>query len=185
LAEKKVFLGDFLSTEEEFEAGNNAFSDNGEIRASATGTVLEDSKQRVVSVNATKQVSEAKPGDIVFGRVMLVKDNSVVLAIYMEQEPGKRKVLSHTIASLPIRMVSKDYVERLKDMFKVGDLVKAKIAFAKKFGIDLRTDEPELGVVRGFCLKCKKPLHLFDQGLKCLKCGHSETRKVSGDYSLK
>ena len=185
MAGKRVIPGDFLSTEEEFEPGRNAFAEAGEIFSNSVGTVQEDNRQKTVSVKADVDVSSIKPNDVVFGEVMLVKDNSVGLSIFTETSHGSRKVLVNTYASIPIRLVSRDYVKNLKDAFKIGDLVKAKVFSVKPFGTDVKTNEPELGVVKAFCSKCRKPLHLFGRQLKCLSCGSSERRKISSDYLLK
>ena len=185
MKKKTVLPGEFLSTEEEFEAGKNAFPDNGEILAAAIGEVVEDSKQKTVSVQGQKNVSSIRPGDLVLGVVQTVRDNSVTLSIIPQPIEGGRKILAHTRASLPVRMVSRDYVERLKDEFKIGDFVRAKVAKVEVAGIDLRTDEPDLGVIKAFCSRCREPLHLFESQLKCLSCGSNEKRKISQDYTLK
>lgn len=183
--EKRVLPGDFISTEEEFEAGNNAFESNGNIRSAAIGKVVENRLRKKVSVEADENVVPAVIGDSVYGIVVFVKDNSVRLDIIPEPSEKDRKVLTAYSASLPVRMVCRDYVERLKDFFKVGDIVKAKIASIHSDGIDIKTNEPELGVIKGLCTKCRKPLHLFGQTLKCLACGSTEERKISTEYMLK
>jgi len=94
-------------------------------------------------------------------------------------------VINQRHAMLPIRNVSRQYVESLRDNFRIGDLIKAKIARAGPLGIDLTTAEPGLGVIKAFCTRCRHPLHLFGRTLKCLGCGHTERRKVSKDYLLK
>tara|TARA_Y100000310_G_C20698559_1_gene827539 strand:- start:1266 stop:1823 length:558 start_codon:yes stop_codon:yes gene_type:complete len=185
LVKKRVIPGDFLSTEEEFEPGQNAFIEEGSIRSDSIGTVVENTEHRTISVEKTKNVIPIKKGDIVFGEVGLVRDSSVILYLSTVEADHTKKVLSVTRASLPIRMVSRDYVKHLKELFKIGDLVKAKIAFVAPYGIDVRTDEPELGVIRAFCAKCRKPLQLFGSQLKCLGCGDTGGRKFSTEYSLK
>ena len=183
---KTVLPGDFLSTEEEFEAGNHAFADDeGAIRADSIGVASEDKTNRTVSVTASKNVSQIKRGDIVKTKVALVKDGSAMLEIFPPKDNSNRTVLRQARASLPIRFVSKEYVERLKDMFKIGDIVKVKVEFVSPVGTDVRTNEPDLGVVKAFCSKCRKPLHLFETQLKCMSCGNTEIRKVSSDYLLK
>lgn len=182
---KAVLPGEFISTEEEFEPGQNTFAENGSILSDSVGKVIENNRQKAVHVEKPRPVTPAKVSDIVYGEVMLVKDNSVSLSIFIDSESNERKVLSHTFASLPVRFVSREYVKDLYEMFKIGDLVKAKIASVNSYGIDVRTNEPELGVIRAFCSKCRQPLHLFGQNLKCLNCGSAERRKISNDYSLK
>jgi exosome complex component CSL4 len=185
LLKKNVLPGDFLSTEEEFEPGKNAFAENGEVRSDSIGKAAEDTRQKTVSVEKHMDILPARINDTVVGEVVLVKESSANLDILPEPDEHKRKVLLHSSASLPIRFVSRDYVKNIHDMFKIGDLVKAKIASVKPFGIDLKTNEPELGVIRAFCSRCRQPLHLFGAQLKCLACGSTEQRKLSREYSLK
>jgi exosome complex component CSL4 len=185
LERKAVLPGEALSTEEEFEPGKNTFVEGGEVLSDSLGVAVEDSRQKTVSVEKAVDVSPAQVNDIVIGEVMLVKENSVSLSICTGQGERGRKVLLRTSALLPIRLVSRDFVKNLRDMFRIGDLVKAKIASVSPFAVDVRTNEPELGVIRAFCSKCRQPLHLFGARLKCLGCGSTEQRKISRDYSLK
>ncbi len=185
MKKKTVLPGDFLSTEEEFEPGRNAFLDEGDIISDSVGKPVEDGKRKTVSVQSQKPLLVIRRDDIVLGRVETVRDNSVTLSIMPEPAGNGKKVLTHGRASLPIRMVSRDYVERLSDMFRIGDWIRAKVAKIEPAGIDLRTDEPGFGVIRAYCTKCRHPLHLFGSQLKCLVCGRTEERKISEDYSLK
>ena len=183
---KKIALpGEFLSTEEEFVPGKNTFEDNGEIFSGSTGPVEEDSKTKEISVNPASEPVKIRPGSVVFGRVEVVKDNSV--SIEMQNVYGMdKKVMASSFAVLPVRNVSRDYVERLRDFFKVGDLVKARVSkILPGNNIDLETNSPEFGVVKAFCSRCRKPLHLFGSSLKCISCGNTEGRKISKDYLLK
>ena len=182
--EKNVLPGDFIATEEEFEPGRNTFEAEGEIRSDSIGTVLENNVRKTVSVQKTKDVVPAKRGDIVYGRIAFMKEKSVRIDIVPSPQDGKRLVLPFYSASLPVRMVSRDYVEKLSDFFRVGDIVKAKIAAIHPDGVDVKTDESDLGVIKGFCVKCRKPLHRAGENLKCLACGSTEDRKISEDYSL-
>ena len=185
MVKNTVLPGEFLSTEEEFEPGKNAFAENGEILADSIGNKVEDGKQKIVLVEKAKDVSSVKVNDLVIGEVIRVRDNSVSLSICPEPAAEGRVVLLHTRVSLPIRLVSRDYIKNLKGMFKIGDLVKAKIFKILPYGTDVKTSEPELGVIRAFCSNCRQPLHLFSSQLKCLSCGNTEQRKLSSEYSLK
>jgi exosome complex component CSL4 len=185
MKKKTVLPGDFLSTEEEFEPGRNAFLDEGDIVSDAIGEPVEDGQRKTVSVQAQKPLVVVRRDDIVLGKVETVRDNSITLSIMPEPVEKGKKVLTHGRASLPIRMVSRDFVEKLSDMFRIGDWIRAKVAKVEPAGIDLRTDEPGLGVIRAYCTKCRQPLQLFGSQLKCLSCGRTEGRKISDDYSLK
>ncbi len=182
---KKVALpGQLISTEEEFMPGKNTFEDNGEIFSGSTGLIEEDFKTKEISVKPASEPVKLRPGSIIFGKVDVVKDNSVL--IEMRNVYGMdKKVIAPSFAVIPVRNVSRDYVERLHDFFKVGDIVKAGVSkILPGNNIDLETNSPELGVVKAFCSRCRKPLHLFGSSLKCLSCGNTEGRKISKNYLL-
>ncbi len=185
MQQKPVLPGDALSTEEEFEPGANAFAEDGNIFASAGGTVTVDAKHKLIGVQPAKHVKQLQPGAIVFATVVFVKESSVIVSLLPGTEKNERLVISQSSAMLPVRNVSRDYVENLRDCFRIGDLIKARVTKASNLGVDLATAEPELGVVKAFCVKCRHPLHLFGSSLKCLNCGNSEQRKTSKDYLLK
>ncbi len=185
LKKKVVSPGEFLSTEEEFIPGKNTFEENGEIFSGSTGLVVEDLKSKEISVKPSSEPVKIRPGSVIFGRVEVVKDSSVL--VEMQNVYGAdKKVFTSSFAVLPVRNVSRDYVERLRDFFKVGDLVKARVAkILPGNNIDLETNSPDLGVVKAYCSRCRNPLQLFGSSLKCLKCGNTEGRKISKDYLLK
>jgi len=185
MQQKPVLPGDALSTEEEFEPGANAFAEDGNIFASAGGTVTVDAKHKLIGVQPAKHIKQIQPGTIVFATVVFVKESSVIVSLLPDKEKNERLVISQSSAMLPVRNVSRDYVENLRDCFRIGDLIKARVTKASNLGVDLATAEPELGVVKAFCVKCRHPLHLFGLSLKCLNCGNSEQRKTSKDYLLK
>ncbi|MDD5148316.1 MAG: exosome complex RNA-binding protein Csl4 [Candidatus ainarchaeum sp.] len=174
--------GEFLATEEEFSKGENTFEENGDIRADSTGLPSEDKKYKIISVSKQKNLVPLSAGSIVFGTVMLVRTNSVSIEMHPLNLKSERQVIGASYAMLPVRNVSREYVEDLKAQFKIGDIVKAKVAEAKPWGIDLRTNEKELGVIKAFCSRCRQPLQLSVTGLKCTSCGNSETRKLSSEY---
>ena len=183
---KKVVLpGEFLSTEEEFVPGKNAFDSEGNVYSGALGEVEQDNKTKEISVKPSVQVKKIEKGSIVFGRVSLVKENSVSIELFPNLDAEQRQVIPTTGAMLPIRCVSRDYVEKLRDCFKVGDIVRARVMKVIPQGFDLETNQPDLGVVKAFCGKCRKPMQVFGRNLKCLSCGNTETRKLSNKYSFK
>lgn len=185
MEKKKALPGDFLSMEEEFEPGKNAFVSKGEVRSGAAGTVSIDNKSKTIDVEPAKGLKELHRNSIVFAVVENVKDTSVLLSLLQKPEKEERQVMNLTRAMLPIRKVSRDYVEKLSEKFKVGDIVKAKVSEISPLGIDLETEDADLGVVKAFCSKCRQPLHLFGNRLRCLRCGSNETRKISKGYMLK
>jgi len=184
MTEKLVLPGEFLSTEEEYVPGKNAYECEGEVCSGSTGHVEINSKTREIGVKPIKQMQALKVGSIVYGRVTLVKENSLTISLCQPPE-GAKQIIGQSGAMLPVRNVSRDYVESLRDCFKIGDIIKARITKLTPQAIDVSTNEPELGVVKAFCSRCREPLHIFDRSLRCLSCGNSEPRKIARGYLLR
>ncbi len=185
MKKRLVLPGEFLSTEEEFVPGANAFDSEGNVYSGSLGFVEADSKTKEISVRPSIGLHRLKPGSIAFGRVSLVKENSVSLSLDASPSAEGRQIIAPRGAMIPVRNVSADYVKSLKDCFKIGDIVKAKVTKVLPSGIDLATDHPDLGVVKAFCSNCRKPLHLFGASLKCMSCGSTEKRKIARNYLVK
>lgn len=182
---QKVLPGEFLCTDEEFVPGANSYSENGAVFSGAAGAVNTDQRLKKIDVFPRKEVRLLQRGAAVFGRVTLVKENSALVSILPEPDAGNKTVINMTNAMLPIRNVSSEYVENLRDEFRIGDIIRAKVTKASSLGIDLATDAPGFGVVKAFCTRCRHPLHLFGNSLRCLNCGAHEKRKISSDYLVK
>lgn len=184
MKEKVVLPGEFLSTEEEFVPGKNAFECEGNVCSGSSGFVETNQKSKEISVRPVKERALLKVGSVVLGVVALVKENSLTVVLKQPLE-GPKIVISQASAMLPVRNVSRDYVESLKECFKIGDIVRVRITKLTPQAIDVSTNEPDLGVVKAFCSRCRKPLHLFDRSLRCLSCGGRETRKIARGYLLR
>jgi len=184
-AQKTVLPGEAVATAEEFVPGRNVFESDGEILSDSAGIVSVDPKFKEVNVDKRREVSLLDRHSVVLGRVRLVKDSSVLIDVISAEHDGKEKAVNVTVAMIPVRMVAREYVKNLRDFFKIGDIVRAKAEMVSRFAVDVRTNEPDLGVVKAFCSKCRQPLHLSGQELKCISCGSNETRKISSEYVLK
>jgi exosome complex component CSL4 len=184
MKEKLVLPGEFLSTEEEYVPGKNAYECEGNVCSGSTGHIETNNKTKEISVKPIKQLQPLKEGNIVYGIVTLVKENSLTISLCQPLE-GEKQVIGQSSAMLPVRNVSREYVESLRGCFKIGDIVKARITKLTPQAIDVSTNEPGLGVVKGFCSRCRKPLHIFGHSLRCLSCGSSEPRKAARGYLLK
>lgn len=182
MSESIVLPGSKLATEEEYAPGKNAFEQDGNIYSDSVGKPSYDSKQKLASVTKTKPLHILERNCIVYGTVTLVKDNFVNVELLYAENADGRVVIPSSHAKLPVRNVSREFIKDLKQSFRIGDLIRAKIASASKLGIDLRTNEPELGIVKGYCANCRTALHRFGNVLKCTACGVAENRKIARDY---
>ncbi len=185
LTKKIVLPGEELSTAEEFEEGENTFEENDLVFSDSVGEAEFDSKNYTVKVNKRKNVKLFHPGTRVYGIVTGVRKNSVHIKILEAYDKKEPRVFAKSNASIMISGISRNYVRNTHEQFKIGDVVLAEVSDVKPYGITLRTDKPELGVIRAYCSKCRKPMHLSHGKLMCTSCGSIENRKLSSKYSLK
>ncbi len=185
LDKKPVLPGDFLGTEEEFEPGKNAFEEQGQVFSSAVGKAVFDSGQKTVQVLPNRELRPIEVGAIVVAKVVLVKSNMVMVELLQAEKDGLKMVFGQSFAVLPARNISRHFIKNLRNAFKIGDLVKAEVATVTSYSIDLRTNKPELGVIKAFCAVCRSGLQLFGSELKCVSCGNPAERKLSTEYLLR
>ncbi|PIU21868.1 MAG: hypothetical protein COT15_00130 [Candidatus Diapherotrites archaeon CG08_land_8_20_14_0_20_34_12] len=180
-----VIPGEFLAYEEEFLEGKNTINTNGKIYSTTLGKLEVDEKNRLINVKNARDIDKLKVGAVIIGKVSFAKDNVVSIKM-VEAYSGKTKlILPSTSAFLKVSSVSTSYIESMKQYLKIGDIVKAVVSEIKPFGIQLRTNDPELGVVKAYCSKCRAPMHLSQDKLQCLSCGSVEIRKISTEYEVK
>lgn len=184
LEQKIVLPGTFLSTQEEFSAGENAYDDEiGNIYASIIGLPVFDEKTKVVSVKAIARENRLMGlNSVCLALVSNVRENFVMLELLEAKSNKEKRVVSQPFAILPIANVKIDYVNALLEEFKTGDILLVKVVEMNKFSTVVSTKERKLGVIKAFCSKCRKPLLLNETKLKCLDCLNIENRKISTEY---
>lgn len=185
LDKKIVMPGDELSTAEEFEDGENTFQEHDTVFSDSMGEAEFDSKNYEVRVRKRKNVKLFHPGTRIYGVVTGVRKSSVSIKILEAYDGKEPRVFTRSHASIMISAISRDYVKNIRGEFKIGDIVVAEVEDVKPYGTNLRTNKPNLGVLRAYCTKCRRPLHLSHGKLMCTGCGSIEQRKLSSDYSLK
>ena len=185
--EELVMPGKFLTTEEEFLAGSNTFDDkDGKVYSSSIGQVEFDNAKKEVRVKSkSRTVKSIDAGSIVIGKVSIVKEQVVFIEILEASNNGEPRAITNAFGTLHVASASMGYVNKMSELFRVGDIVKARVVEVNPYSISMTTKESYLGVMKAFCVKCRKPLGLFGTSLKCTACGNAETRKLSMDYVLK
>jgi len=188
MKEKLVYPGSFLSIGEEFLPGKNAFENSeGDIYSSCIGEPNFDNEQRVVSVQTPKHTAKLiDSGTIVFGKIEMMRESMLFVKVLYAENQGEVRKNSSTSVVLPIFNVENRFVESLSDLFRVGDIIKARVVSVSPFNIELETkSSPSLGVVKGFCTECRSMLRRHHHGFKCPKCAAAAMRKFSDDYFVK
>ncbi len=171
---KELFMpGQTITTEEEFAPGKNTFVEDGYVKATNVGEAEFDNNTKEVLIKSNPLKVLARD-DIIIGRVSLVKESVVVVDI-IKAENGA--VLLITRGQIPAKFVAKAYVTNVKEYYKVGDYIRAKVISASELAVDLATNETGLGITTAFCSNCKKPMQFSNEKLMCFSCGASEKRK--------
>jgi len=87
------------------------------------------------------------------------------------------KTVTRRDAQIPVRNISNEFVSRTRDYYKIGDIVKVKVARVDDYGMDLETKGKGLGVVKAYCGNCRHEMTHNQGKLRCLSCGSVEGRK--------
>ena len=172
--QKIIVPGEEIATEEEYTAGENTYVKNGKIISRTLGTLNLNEENKEASVKG-KTVEELTYGDIVTGKVILVKESTAVIELLSAE--GNKRILGINTAQLPIRNISNEYVTELHKIIKIGDLIRAKVVMASPLAIDLNTKDKGLGVIKAYCSNCRKELSFNNNQMVCLECGSIEDRK--------
>jgi len=168
--------GQRIASIEEFEPGSGTYEAEGEIRASMLGKVVFDFKKRVVKVEETKSAVLPKVGDVVVGFIDMVPGNMVSMRILYVN--NKKTDAGFTAISL----MRGGRGRRGGVMFKVGDLVRARVVSLLNANIHVDFRDPNLGVIYTICHSCGCNVVRVDGRVKCVECSTTEERKLADDY---
>jgi len=177
---KFVVPGEKLGVIEEFMPGPGTYVHNGTIYSKITGRTLVDVLSKKVSVYPVVHTTPVpRVGSVVIGQVYNVQSKIAIIRIW---RIGKKLLSGFFSGILHISDVSRGYVEHMHDVYKTGDIVRAKVISEKNRAYHLSTAEKSLGVIYAFCSGCGHLLNLERGRLKCSRCGNIEKRKVASDY---
>ncbi len=178
-----VVPGEFVAHEEEFMPGFGTYSQDGDVYTSNIGDLEKDVKKREVRVKVKTRIPLFfKRGMTIYGRIAQMTDNIAIVDV-LPAKVGQFYYIPRPVTHvLPISEVKRGYVKTMRDEFKVGDIIKAKIIGVDSYTVTLSTRALDLGVVKAFCSSCRSPLVMEKGALKCPVCGSVERRKVSVEY---
>jgi exosome complex component CSL4 len=177
--EKLVLPGDEVKTDKR--PGFGLYNEENKVFASMAGK-LKESDDKIV-VEPHKEVIELSKGDSIIGRVEITRDK--MAAIRILKIVGKQRTLpTEDMGVIKVMDISDGYTENARDEFKVGDIIKAKVANVLPNDVLLTTKGSNLGVIEGYCSSCRSLLEMKGDKLVCTGCGRQESRKVSQDYLL-
>ncbi len=181
---KLVLPGDQIAVAEEFEPGEGTYERNGLVFAATPGVLRLDEQTRVARVQPFNPPAELRAGDIVYAVIDDIR--SMMATATVSAIHGRARAISgETDGTIHISNVSEEYTEDIRDMYHLGDIIRAKVIQTKP-SVQLTTAEPDLGVVRALCGVCRGPLEARGRDLFCPRCERTERRKIARDYdSLK
>jgi exosome complex component CSL4 len=182
---RMVYPGDELGGEEEFLAGAGTYVEDHKILAAQVGELVYDPNEHMVSVKPAKPTNKVRDGDVVIATVDDLKSSMVTLDIHRIEDKDK-VVMGETHAAIHVAKCSHDYVRELEDVYRITDVVRAKVIQAEP-SIQLDTRDDEYGVIKARCHVCRQSMGLKDGRLWCEECERYEDRKLStrygGDYA--
>lgn len=179
---KIVVPGDILGTEEEYLPGPGTISQDGKIYATLIGEVKDE--KRTLSVLQKGKLTPFDVGTVVIGCI----ENIVEPIALVRLKPGsidedQRVGDNPDYAVLHASMIKKGYVRNVRDEYKIGDIIRAKIVDIRNGEMRLSTEGDEMGAIKAFCAKCRHPMEKTkDALLRCESCGAKDNRKIAKDY---
>jgi exosome complex component CSL4 len=175
---KKILLpGDHVGPGEVYEASASTYVDKDEVYASTMGELEEGARGLKTHVKKL----QLERGSVVYGIVINVFDNFAIVVLAPEKSP-EGKFAGVDEGKILVKFASKEYTRSMRDAFKIGDIVRAKITEIDGDTAMLTTAFPEYGVIKAFCSRDKTPLVKEGRDLVCPMCKGRERRKLATDY---
>jgi exosome complex RNA-binding protein Csl4 len=119
-------------------------------------------------------------GDVVYG--VVVSTTEKMAFIDVDCTDFNKVISPSSTGVLFVNQIVDGYLEKVSDLIRKGDLVKARVTEANKFGFRVTTGESNLGIIKGNCINCKHPLKLNlanNYTIKCENCQTQQTRKIA------
>lgn len=181
--EQIVMPGDKLGIIEQYLPGEGTYDDNGEIKSSVLGNVKINQKMKVISVESDAKPALLKVGDTVYGQITDIKPQRANVKIDCIKDNARPLALPY-MGAIHISQAKKDYLEKLSDAFRIGDIVQAKVVKITGDNVDLGTVDDECGVLKAMCTRCRDYMHTTKKQneLQCNTCNKKEKRKISKNY---
>jgi exosome complex component CSL4 len=177
---KMTMPGEEITTSEEYMPGNGTYERNGIIFAAIIGKIEFNEGEKTVSVKEARRARVLKPGDIILGEVGTVTNNLVNISI-SGLENSDRHIGTGETGVIHISKITESYTEDVRKEYRSGDLVRAKVMQATP-SLQLSSREPEFGVLKGRCGRCRTILTNNSGKLYCAECEKYEHRKLASDF---
>ena len=150
--------------------------------------VMKEAKNNNISMKVISVVSDAKPallkvGDIVYGQITDIKPQRANVQIECIKDNGRPLALPY-MGAIHISQAKKDYLEKLSDAFRIGDIIQAKVVKVTGDNVDLGSTDDDCDVLKAMCTRCRDYMHTTQKAdeVQCNSCNKKEKRKVSKNY---
>lgn len=176
---KFVVPGDVIGTEEEYLPGEGTFVDGERVYSTLCGEVGDAARK--LAVLQKRPLRQLGIGTVIIGRVENVVEPIALVSI--QAGVGEHRYEeTDEYAVLHASMIRKGFVKNVRDEYKIGDIIRAKIVDERNGEMRLSTDADSLGAIKAFCAKCRHPLATESGLLSCESCGTKDNRKLASDY---
>ncbi|OED30762.1 exosome complex RNA-binding protein Csl4 [Methanosphaera sp. WGK6] len=177
-----VLPGEILCTYEEYIPSDWTYVEDGHVKASIYGRVKRDDINKTISIDSQDAPEHIKVEDIVIGHITDVKAHKALVTIKKVLN-SKRELVAGYKGYVHISKATDGYVSSMHDLFKIGDIVEAKvITILGHEYIELTTAEDELGIIKAMCVNCRKFMRLSANHKLLCECGMIDSRKLSSKY---
>jgi len=179
-----VMTGQYLGVVEEFLPDKHStFVKDGEIFSTKIGITNIDKNKREIEVKPLQEDKRkvVKNGDLVIGTILFLRQYSIGISFYTIN--NKLHFNSAYMGNVHVSEISNKYVEKIQDVYKITDIIRAKVIGQESNEYKLSTSGKNLGVIHAECIICGTVLDKdgFNK-LECPRCGNIEYRKLADDY---
>lgn len=179
-SEQFIFPGERLGVIEEFLPGQGTYVENGTIYSTTPGYIHRDTINKETHVQSrVKPPRVPQKGDVVIGQISNVQDKTLSIDIFQINDTA---INTSFAGVMHVSNASQAYVKTMFDVFKAGDIVRAKVMSTLNREFHLSTEGSSLGVIQAACSQCGDHLILRNRRLGCPTCRGTERRKLASDY---
>ncbi|MDR2624345.1 MAG: exosome complex RNA-binding protein Csl4 [Methanobrevibacter sp.] len=177
-----VMPGDVIGVSEQYLPGAWTYEDDGYIKAAVIGNISIN-RHEIAIVPRTTTPLLLKVGDIIVGQITDIKGQRAMIDVQASIDSSRELALPYS-GAIHISHVKKGYLEKLTDAFKIGDIIEGKVVKIMGDNIDINTEDPEHGVLKAMCSRCRGFMDPTDSKdtLYCESCNRKEKRKISLNY---
>ena len=140
----------------------------------------QDKNRRELAIRSkTRQPLIPLVGDIIIGEITNVQDKTLLLKIKQIRDTS---LAVPFIGIMHISDVGFVYVKTMHNIFKIGDIVRARVISTKNREFHLSTKNEEFGVIKAVCIYCGSPLIRERKDIRCVRCNRIAKRELAIDY---